>query len=476
MKKAEPDWSRLLRKRPFRERMFTADMWDQVEKQLDSPNRSSLLSVQKALLAGFAVLLVCLILLIGFVDVPALRPYGSGQLAALFDSRSPITDDTTKEELPLLNETTLSQRVHVIVNDGMAWSLQFGMSTPVVVDPDYYDNLAISRGDVVYFKTQPSANSVNEPYDISRVVGLPGETIRLQDGQITIDGRELDAFYGSASRGKEDLKDWNTSMTKDVKLGEGQYFLLGDVWWRSFNDSQTAGGFDRESIQGKVVGYMKPKKDNELEWTELYDQYDKGRLRITAVMPERANITELYQRIKVVWGQRYREYYWHSVANASYEPEVYMTDMDHDKLTDAVIVLTTAYGSGVHVTEPHIIRHDLTEIPVRDPIKGTLEAVTSEVKVSDGKVDVKVTLGKQTIAKQFEESDAGMWFDKLGLGSIVKYRLDEEGRLWADITGFVSPGTVVAELSVRFDLQDREYVPAAYTMRDISEDAQRYKE
>ncbi|UVI30821.1 signal peptidase I [Paenibacillus spongiae] len=467
MKKAEPDWNRLLRKRPYGERMFTAQMWDQVEKRLQSPANSRRRSVRKGLYAGCAALIAGLVLLVGFLDVPALRPYGSGQLASLFEDRSPIVDKLTPEDLPLAGEPTFSQIIHVAANDGMARSSTMVMPTPIVIDPDYYDSREPARGDVVYFKTQPGgSNSVYEPYDLSRVIGMPGETVRLRDGQVYINGRKLEAFYGSAPRGREDLESWNTSMAEEVKLGEGQYFLLGDMWGHSYNDSQAAGGIDRSMILGKAVGYTKTAPEQDTDWVELYNKDD---LRLLAAKPEGSLDTGLYQRIKVVWGDRSREFYWRSVTNETYAPEVYFADMDQDKAKDAVIVLTTAYGSGVHVTEPHIIRNNMTEIPVRNPIKETLGVAVSEVKVSNGQVDAMVTLDGQTITKQFKESDAGIWFDKLGLGSVISYRLDEENRLWADMAGFVSPGTVIAEISVRFDLRDREYVPVDYTMREVSE-------
>jgi signal peptidase I len=38
-------------------------------------------------------------------------------------------------------------------------------------------------------------------------------------------------------------------------LKENEYFILADVRWRGFNDSQTEGAFAKESILGKVVGF-----------------------------------------------------------------------------------------------------------------------------------------------------------------------------------------------------------------------------
>lgn len=52
----------------------------------------------------------------------------------------------------------------------------------------------------------------NEPKSISRVVGLPGETIYLKDAQVYIDDKELDSFYG---RGLDNV--YNRPLFEDAK-------------------------------------------------------------------------------------------------------------------------------------------------------------------------------------------------------------------------------------------------------------------
>ncbi len=133
----------------------------------------------------------------------------------------------------------------------------------LVIDPNYYELNEITRGEVVYFtypeklRTNPTMN--NEPKSISRIVGLPGETIYLKDAQVYIDNKKLDAFYG---RGRdnvynrplfEDAKEYDT---KEYIIPADHVFLLGDAWWRSF-DSRDFGAVPIENINGKVLGYRK---------------------------------------------------------------------------------------------------------------------------------------------------------------------------------------------------------------------------
>jgi hypothetical protein len=47
-------------------------------------------------------------------------------------------------------------------------------------------------------------------------------------------------------------------MDEPLTLHENEYFILADVRWRGFNDSQTTGtAFSKEEILGKIVGYNK---------------------------------------------------------------------------------------------------------------------------------------------------------------------------------------------------------------------------
>lgn len=136
----------------------------------------------------------------------------------------------------------------------------------LVIDPTFYELNGLNRGDVVYFtypeevKNDPTlADRNNEPKSISRVVGLPGETIYLKDAQIYIDDKKLDAFYG---RGLDNV--YNRPLFEDAKeydtekytIPEGHVFLLGDAWWRSF-DSRNFGAVPIENLNGKVLGYRK---------------------------------------------------------------------------------------------------------------------------------------------------------------------------------------------------------------------------
>ncbi|MDF2651626.1 MAG: signal peptidase, partial [Paenibacillus sp.] len=149
----------------------------------------------------------------------------------------------------------------------------------VVVDPSYYKSNTVQRGDIVYYQKPQAVISNNGSPDteISRVVALPGESIRIEKGRIFINGRKLDTFYGQALSGgmnvdelKKTLKndpnsegitnvikiiqESDETNKKEIKVPDGQYYIIGDDWIRS-GDSRHYGPISKDSILGQVIGY-----------------------------------------------------------------------------------------------------------------------------------------------------------------------------------------------------------------------------
>lgn len=165
-----------------------------------------------------------------------------------------VTDNFTEEKLKVIEKTDPRLTKIKVRTDGMlsdtgyeSWH-PFGLNNEVLADMEYYESHDVSRGDIVVFKTK---NDASQDTDIARVVGLPGETVRIQKGQVYIDEKKLDTFYGDDSTGD------NNDSWDPVTLKENEYYILADVRWRGFHDSQTSGPFRKEDILGKIVGYEK---------------------------------------------------------------------------------------------------------------------------------------------------------------------------------------------------------------------------
>jgi signal peptidase I len=106
----------------------------------------------------------------------------------------------------------------------------------------YHFGLAsIERGDMVVFwyPLDPTKSY------IKRVIGLPGDRIRIDGGQVYVNGEALVEDYVP-----ESYRD-NVSRENQV-VPAGEYFVLGDHR-SSSSDSRTWGFVDREKIYGKAV-------------------------------------------------------------------------------------------------------------------------------------------------------------------------------------------------------------------------------
>lgn len=135
------------------------------------------------------------------------------------------------------------------VVEGLSMHPTFGDGDYLIIDELSYRFEDPERGDVVVFR-YPNNPSV---FFIKRVIGLPGETVRIERGQVSVvrtDGTTLtleepyvvaeDATYSGVST-----------------LGEGQYFVMGDNRPKS-SDSRVWGALPEKDIMGKAFARLFP--------------------------------------------------------------------------------------------------------------------------------------------------------------------------------------------------------------------------
>ncbi len=97
------------------------------------------------------------------------------------------------------------------------------------------------RFDVVLFERADTGKS-----NVKRIIGLPGETVRIADGHVYIDGEVLDSEYTR-----------NVALSgiaeNDVVLTDDEYFVIGDNN-SSSEDSRFSniGNVKRKAIRGKL--------------------------------------------------------------------------------------------------------------------------------------------------------------------------------------------------------------------------------
>lgn len=102
----------------------------------------------------------------------------------------------------------------------------------------------IERGDtVVFWFPQDPTKSY-----IKRVIGLPGDRVRIEDGDVYVNGAHLQEDYVPPEN--RDRFTWREGREETVP--PGKYFVLGDHRNQS-SDSRGWGWVPRESIYGKAV-------------------------------------------------------------------------------------------------------------------------------------------------------------------------------------------------------------------------------
>ncbi|MEJ0053426.1 MAG: signal peptidase I [bacterium] len=120
----------------------------------------------------------------------------------------------------------------------------------LIIDELSYDFSAPRRGDVVVFR-YPGDTSV---FYIKRIIGLPGETVRITKGVVNIqraDGSDL-ALESEPYISAEDA-----TYTLSTSLGQGEYFVMGDNRPNS-SDSRVWGTLPEKDIMGRVFLRLLP--------------------------------------------------------------------------------------------------------------------------------------------------------------------------------------------------------------------------
>jgi signal peptidase I len=107
----------------------------------------------------------------------------------------------------------------------------------------------IQRGDMVVFWF-PLDQSKSY---IKRVIGTPGDIVRIDAGQVYLNGQPLDEPYVPDEY--RDRVTW-----EEQRVPEGKYFVLGDHR-SSSSDSRTWGFVKRDAIYGKAVFVYWPLKN-----------------------------------------------------------------------------------------------------------------------------------------------------------------------------------------------------------------------
>ena len=134
--------------------------------------------------------------------------------------------------------TYVGQRTKV-EGESMLPSLEHGDN--LIVDKLSYHFTEPERYDIVVFPYE------EDVYYIKRIIGLPGETVQIIDGEVYVNGQLLGETYG------RETMEYAGIAEMPIQLGEDEYFLLGDNRNHSADSREASvGPIEKERLLGKA--------------------------------------------------------------------------------------------------------------------------------------------------------------------------------------------------------------------------------
>ncbi len=142
--------------------------------------------------------------------------------------------------------TFLYQPVKV---EGTSMAPQLHDQDRLFINKFAYNFEKIGRDDVVVFYYP---RDLQKSY-IKRVIGLPGDTVRIVDGEVYVNGKAIDEPYVP-----ERYRDVRSM--EEFKVPPAEYFVMGDH--RSISsDSRDFGPVERKLIYGKAAFVYWPREE-----------------------------------------------------------------------------------------------------------------------------------------------------------------------------------------------------------------------
>ncbi len=119
----------------------------------------------------------------------------------------------------------------------------------LIIDEISYRFREPERGEVIVFKSPPEPSK----YYIKRIIGLPGDTVKISNGQITITNDTYpEGFVLQEPFISHTLKDSATFTVPSDK-----YFVMGDNRSGSY-DSRSWGSLPKDNIRGRALVRLLP--------------------------------------------------------------------------------------------------------------------------------------------------------------------------------------------------------------------------
>ncbi len=177
------------------------------------------------------------------------------------DAEMKMKDNVSSSESPPASSRSLFG--YTVLALGLALFIRFFIAAPYVVsgssmEPALFDWHYLIIDKLVYKISPPERGDVivlTLPQDagrslVKRIIGLPGETVRISGSKIIIVNSEHPSGF-SLEEPYVDAKNESAGESLEVALGSGEYFVLGDNR-RVSSDSRLWGSLPEGDIVGRV--------------------------------------------------------------------------------------------------------------------------------------------------------------------------------------------------------------------------------
>ncbi len=185
----------------------------------------------------------------------------------------------------------------------------------------------------------------------------------------------------------------------------------------------------------------------------LLAEHPDASIRVTGVEQEDQGI---YSPITVQWSEMSNTFDWVNVVNPTYAPRLSLSDLDRDGHEELILILTTGYGTGVYASEAHILREDLTEIHLPDPMADAEQVITHSVSQQEDTRTFTLTVNEEAYTYTYLESDTRMWYDQVVLKNHRRHRIDN-GYVIASMAAELGHGVSPGRVEVAYELWNDEF-------------------
>ena len=140
-----------------------------------------------------------------------------------------------------------------LVNVGQSMEPTINAEETVLIDRVRYRFSRPSRYDIICFRLREPETVYENEISIKRIVGLPGETVQIVDGDIYINNQKLEPDMDLPETALPGIA------SDPVLLGENEYFVLGDNRPASEDSRyEKIGNIPLQDITGRVWLRIRP--------------------------------------------------------------------------------------------------------------------------------------------------------------------------------------------------------------------------